>query len=74
MSDPARRRCCICRKLTTKWQRANGGPWYCYDGCYETTGRDRRTWDAKPAWESVVFMGKKCKPFDDRRMNPSQPR
>jgi hypothetical protein len=45
-----RRRCTVCRKLTENWQRINGGPWHCYDGCYSTTGYDRRTPDGKPAW------------------------
>ena len=38
-----RRRCILCKNLTTKWQRVNGGPWHCYDGCYSTTNCDRRT-------------------------------
>jgi hypothetical protein len=43
-----RRRCTICNRLTENWQRVNGGPWYCYDGCFSTTGYDRRTKDGKP--------------------------
>lgn len=49
--DMKRRRCCICRKLTYNWQRVNGGPWHCYDGCYSTTGMDRRTIDGTPLWK-----------------------
>jgi hypothetical protein len=37
-----RRRCCNCKKMTEKWQRLNGGPWHCYDGCMSTTGIDFR--------------------------------
>ena len=51
MSEPARRKCCFCRKLTCKWQRINGSPWHCYDGCYSTTGCDKRTTTGKPLWE-----------------------
>jgi hypothetical protein len=29
--------------MTYKWQRINGGPWYCYDGCRSTSGIDHRT-------------------------------
>jgi hypothetical protein len=43
-----RRRCVVCNKLTKKWQRVNGGPWHCYDGCYSTTGCDKRTTTGKP--------------------------
>lgn len=43
-----RRRCVVCNKLTYNWQRVCGGPWHCFDGCYSTTGRDRRTEDGKP--------------------------
>lgn len=45
-----RKKCCNCRKLTYNWQRVNGSPWHCYDGCFSTTGIDRRTTDALPAW------------------------
>ncbi|HYT45468.1 MAG TPA: hypothetical protein VEP90_24295 [Methylomirabilota bacterium] len=45
-----RRKCRICGKLTEKWQRINGGPWHCYDGCYSTIGYDRRTSTGKPLW------------------------
>jgi hypothetical protein len=31
--------------------RVNGGFPYCHDGCFSTTGRDRRTPDGKPMWE-----------------------
>ena len=37
-----RRRCSICKLLTYKWQRINGGAWHCYDGCKSTIGFDRR--------------------------------
>jgi hypothetical protein len=37
-----RRHCAVCGLLTYKWQRINGGPWHCYDGCESTTGIDRR--------------------------------
>lgn len=40
----------MCGLLTEKWQRINGSPWHCYDGCYSTTGSDRRTWDGSPLW------------------------
>lgn len=45
-----RRRCVNCNLLTTQWQRINGSPWHCFDGCHSTTGRDRRTIDGDPAW------------------------
>lgn len=45
-----RKRCCNCGKLSHNWQRVNGGPTHCYDGCYSTTGQDRRTEDGKPQW------------------------
>jgi ribosomal protein L37AE/L43A len=35
-------RCYVCGKLTANFQRINGGPWHCYDGCYSTTGYDWR--------------------------------
>ena len=47
-----RRRCVICGKLTHKWKRINMGSWHCYDGCYSTTGWDRRTIDGQPLWEN----------------------
>ena len=37
--------------MTTRWERTNGSYWYCYDGCYSTTGRDNRTENGKPLWE-----------------------
>lgn len=45
-----RRRCTTCHKLTKYWQRVNGSPWHCYDGCYSTTGIDRRTMDGLPLY------------------------
>jgi len=36
--------------MTGNYQRTNGGSWHCYDGCYSTTGRDKRTINGKPAW------------------------
>lgn len=42
MQTEKRRRCRVCGMLTVKWQRINGGPWHCYDGCKSTTGIDRR--------------------------------
>jgi len=47
-----RKKCVICGKPTTKWQRDAGGPYHCYDGCYSTTGIDRRTVSGKPLWEN----------------------
>jgi len=38
-----KRRCQVCQMMTKNWQRINGGPWHCYDGCYSTTGRDPQT-------------------------------
>lgn len=59
-----RKRCCVCRQLTHKWQAVNGGSAYCYDGCHSTTGRDNRTVDGEPAW-----LPYKSKPaFDKSRM------
>lgn len=46
-----RKRCCNCNLMTTAWQRINGSPWHCYDGCYSTTGIDNRTVNGKPMWE-----------------------
>ena len=34
--------------MTLKWQKVNGRPAHCYDGCFSTTGVDRRTPDGKP--------------------------
>ena len=51
-----RRRCVNCRKLTKRWQRINGSPWHCYDGCYSTTGWDMRTIDGKPLWLGGVVI------------------
>jgi hypothetical protein len=59
-----RRRCCNCNKLTEKWQRINGSPYHCYDGCHSTTGMDMRTVDGEPAW--LPFNGKKA--FEPSRM------
>lgn len=42
-----RRTCSCCGFLTYKWDNS-GGAWACYDGCYNTTGRDWRTVDGKP--------------------------
>ena len=42
MYKQKRRRCCNCNMLTLNWQRVNGGPWHCYDGCKSTTGWDHR--------------------------------
>ncbi|MDB4314431.1 hypothetical protein N9955_00105 [bacterium] len=46
-----KRKCACCGKKTEKWQRINGSPWHCYDGCYSTTGIDYRTDDGKPLSE-----------------------
>lgn len=46
-----KKKCVICKKMTEKWNRMNGGPWHCFDGCYSTTGRDLRTLDGQPAWK-----------------------
>ena len=45
-----RKKCAQCRKLTEKWEKCNGSPAQCYDGCHSTTGRDSRTIDGEPAW------------------------
>lgn len=45
-----KRTCAICKKKTEKWQRVNGSAWHCYDGCYSTTGFDRRTSCGTPIW------------------------
>lgn len=45
-----RHKCVVCGKLTERWQRVNGGSWHCYDGCYSTTGWDRRQPDGIPHW------------------------
>lgn len=37
-----RRKCKICKKMTYKWQGVQGGVAICSDGCYSTTGSDRR--------------------------------
>lgn len=41
------RRCCICNKLSRIWKSMKGGSPYCADGCYSTTGFDRRTLDGR---------------------------
>jgi hypothetical protein len=45
-----RKKCNICNKLSTNWQKVNGSIAHCFDGCYSTTGRDKRTIDGQPAW------------------------
>jgi hypothetical protein len=37
--------------MTHKWQKINGGPIHCFDGCYSTNGFDYRTQDGNPLWE-----------------------
>ena len=59
-----RKKCVQCRKLTEKWEKINGSPAQCYDGCYSTTGRDCRTIDGEPAW---LPFGKK-KAWESSRM------
>jgi hypothetical protein len=56
-----RRKCCNCRKLTYNWQRINGSPWHCYDGCYSTTGMDRRTTTGEPLWLGGIAWPEGCK-------------
>lgn len=64
---PRRHKCVICNKLSNVTQRfGSGAPWYCWDGCYSTTGVDRRTVDGKPAWEKVG----RYKPWSPERMKP----
>jgi len=43
-----RKKCVICGKLTYNWQRINGSPWHCFDGCFSTPGKDNRTEDGTP--------------------------
>jgi hypothetical protein len=45
--------CTNCNQFTEMWQQINGGPIHCHDGCFSTTGRDKRTTDGKPAWRRV---------------------
>ncbi len=45
-----KRHCCNCGQMTKNWQKVNGSPWHCYDGCYSTTGLDRRSPDGQPIW------------------------
>src|SRR5271165_344597 len=45
-----RRRCCRCQKMTENWQRVNGSPYHCYDGCFSTLGVDYRSADGLPIW------------------------
>ena len=73
---PNKRRCCVCGKMSTRWQRINGSPWHCYDGCYETTGRDRRTIDGQPAWEQSRRVDGRFGfgPWNPKRMKPNEPR
>ena len=47
------RLCIVCRKLSSRCQRINNGPWHCYDGCFGSTGKDRRTYDGQPAWLQI---------------------
>ncbi len=51
MFREARHICVICRHLSYKCMSVNGGRWFCHDGCYSTTGIDRRTVDGLPGWE-----------------------
>lgn len=48
-----RKRCVYCRLMTENWTYYSGPssstPVFCQDGCYSTTGRDRRTKDGEPA-------------------------
>ena len=63
-----RKRCIACSQLTEKWEKVNSGPTHCYDGCFSTTGSDRRTIDGKPAW---LPHGKK-KAWDPSRVYNGQ--
>jgi ribosomal protein L37AE/L43A len=49
-----RHKCVNCGKMTENYQRINGGPWHCYDGCFSTTGRDSRTIDGTPLWKGGI--------------------
>lgn len=71
-----RKRCVVCGKMTEKWQRVNGSPWHCYDGCFSTTGMDRRTWDMQPAWQQARKSSGKFSfgPWSSRRLKPEYQR
>lgn len=45
-----RHRCPYCNKLSYFCHSVNGSGWYCYDGCWSTTGWDHRTKDGIPLW------------------------
>lgn len=46
-------------------------PCHCYDGCYSTTGIDRRTYDGQPAWMQSRINGKYgYGPFHKKRLKP----
>lgn len=47
-----RKRCSICGLLTYNWQAVNLGSVHCFDGCYSTTGRDRRSPDGSH-WKAI---------------------
>jgi hypothetical protein len=36
-----KKRCVYCKKMTSKWQRINNGPYHCYDGCKSTKERKK---------------------------------
>ncbi len=41
-------RCCMCNKMSYYTHSINSSPWMCYDGCFSTTGRDKRTKNGIP--------------------------
>ena len=47
------------------------GHWYCFDGCYEATGIDRRTCDGQPAWLQARIKGRFAgKAWSIKRLKP----
>jgi hypothetical protein len=54
----SRKRCQVCSKLSEHWSKS-GSFVFCYDGCFGTTGWDRRTINGKPLWEMSLKDQKK---------------
>ena len=59
------RKCCNCGKKTENWQRINGSPWHCYDGCRSTTGRDHR----QPNGISHLLLEEGSSEYDEAMAN-----
>jgi hypothetical protein len=67
-----RHKCVVCGKLTYKWQKINGGPWHCYDGCKSTTGIEKppkETDDRPPLWLAMLDSSSEGPPLPTGKVN-----